>query len=421
MDDTQKLQTPSQLTYHYRYEKLLGEGANGKTYLARNLNTGEAVAIKALKRFQRNDFKNYDLFKREAETLSSIHVHGVPRFFESIFSEDPTGENFIIQEFVSAPSLQSYLDKKRKFTERETLYMMAKIATILSSLHSYVPPVIHRDIKPANILCTLPDEGMSWEQIDPFLIDFGAVANAHSSDRSTIAGTVGYMAPEQNLGECLPQSDFYALGATALHMLTCKAPYNMEFETYTIKIDKEIAANAPLTSQNMKALLAILLDYNFDKRPKNAKDLLQMINNVQNNRAPEANIEKQNKPPSRLQRFGTFMQHLIFGENNLSPTVDYIETNGYIQTMAYGFVQFTFDANGMSWLGRAKLPFSQKKPNATTPRDTYTFRTVKPHTPCVVSYHPQNPAVCKLVSIELPFTPKSESKNNNDKPHPVSF
>ena len=104
--------------YHYRYEKLIGEGANGKTYLARNLNTGEAVAIKALKQFQRNDFKSFDLFKREAETLSSIHVHGVPRFYESIISDNPDSENFIIQEYVSAPSLQSYLDDKRKFTER---------------------------------------------------------------------------------------------------------------------------------------------------------------------------------------------------------------------------------------------------------------------------------------------------------------
>ena len=402
MNDKKPISTPPQLMYHYRYEKLLGEGANGKTYLARNLNTGDAVAIKALKRFQRNDFKNYELFKREAETLSSIHVHGVPRFFESIFSEDPTGENFIIQEFVSAPSLQSYLDEKRKFTERETLYMMEKIATILQNLHAYSPPVIHRDIKPANILCSLPDEGESWANIDPFLIDFGAVANAHSSDRSTIAGTVGYMAPEQNLGECLPQSDFYALGATALHMLTCKAPYNMEFETYTIKIDKELAANAPQTSQNMKALLAILLDHNYDKRPKNANDLLTMINNVLNNRAPDKNIEDQNKPPSRLQRFRTFVRNLIFGDSGWSHAGGLVRTNGYIQTMAYGQVQFTFDANGMSWIGRAKLPIKQQKPNQ---KEIITIQAVKPHTPCVVAYQPQHPATNRLVSIEYTSPP----------------
>lgn len=382
--------------YHYRYEKLIGEGANGKTYLARNLNTGEAVAIKALKQFQRNDFKSFDLFKREAETLSSIHVHGVPRFYESIISDNPDSENFIIQEYVSAPSLQSYLDDKRKFTERETLILMSKISTILYSLHSqYTPPVIHRDIKPANILCTLPEDG-SWENIDPYLIDFGAVANAHSSDRSTIAGTVGYMAPEQNLGECLPQSDYYALGATAIHMLTGKAPFTMEFDTYTIKIDKELAANAPQTSQNMKKLLELLLDYKLDHRPQNASELSMMIKNVLNNRAPNTNIKKDDEKPGLLARFGAYMTNLIFGDKSWSGSdKDFVKTTGYIQAVAYGCYQFTFDANGMSWIGRSPARAGN---------------TIKPHYPCKVAYHPQHPATCKLVSVDVPNLPSHSKK-----------
>ena len=69
---------PSQLAFRYRYERLLGEGSNGKTYLATSLTTGERVAIKALKLKQSESFKGFELFKREAETLSSIEVPGVP-------------------------------------------------------------------------------------------------------------------------------------------------------------------------------------------------------------------------------------------------------------------------------------------------------------------------------------------------------
>ncbi|MBQ9394166.1 MAG: protein kinase, partial [Proteobacteria bacterium] len=189
-----ELKTPQQIANHYRYIKLLGEGSNGKTYLAEALGNGAQVAVKALKLNQSASFKSFELFKREAETLSSIRVRGVPQFYESILSDDIGGECYIIQEYVDAPSIQSYLDAGRIFSERETLWIMRKIADILYSLHTqYSPPIIHRDIKPSNILCRLPEENEGWEGIEPYLIDFGAVANAHSnSDKSTVAGTVGY-------------------------------------------------------------------------------------------------------------------------------------------------------------------------------------------------------------------------------------
>jgi hypothetical protein len=59
-----------------------------------------------------------------------------------------------------------------------------------------------------------------------FLIDFGAVvAQSVGSDEpgSTVAGTFGYMPPEQTQGRATPQSDLYALGATLLNVLTNRA------------------------------------------------------------------------------------------------------------------------------------------------------------------------------------------------------
>ena len=71
MHDPAAAEFPSQLSFRYRYEKLLGEGSNGKTFLATSLITGQPVAIKALKLNQNDSFKSFELFKREAETLSS--------------------------------------------------------------------------------------------------------------------------------------------------------------------------------------------------------------------------------------------------------------------------------------------------------------------------------------------------------------
>ncbi|MBQ8035831.1 MAG: serine/threonine protein kinase, partial [Proteobacteria bacterium] len=63
------IQTPPELAHKYRYIDLLGEGANGKTYLARTTLNDERVAIKALKLSQIENFKSLDLFQREAEVL----------------------------------------------------------------------------------------------------------------------------------------------------------------------------------------------------------------------------------------------------------------------------------------------------------------------------------------------------------------
>ena len=74
--------TPEILNLDYRYIKLLGEGASGLTWLAKDRKTALDVAIKELKFVE--DFKLLELFEREAEVLQSIQVDGVPKFYKHI-------------------------------------------------------------------------------------------------------------------------------------------------------------------------------------------------------------------------------------------------------------------------------------------------------------------------------------------------
>ncbi|MBQ9244248.1 MAG: serine/threonine protein kinase [Proteobacteria bacterium] len=306
------LKTPQLLMLKYRYEQLLGEGTNGKTYLATDLRTGDKLAIKALKLNQNDSFKSFELFKREAETLASLNVAGIPKFYESILSEEIGGECYIVQEYIDAPSIQSLLAQGRKFSEDETLTIMKKAAEILHILHTqYAPPIIHRDIKPSNILINLADKShLADKQL--YLIDFGAVANAHSNtDKSTIAGTIGYMAPEQNFGECLPQTDLYALGATALHMLTGVPPYEMAFETFSIKYNDALDKYAPNTSKKMRKLLGMLLNYAYDKRPASAEALLQMIKNIRTDSTELPALNNAQKKAVQLLNTGIHLVNIL--------------------------------------------------------------------------------------------------------------
>ncbi len=271
-ENTTEIVTPELLNLDYRYIRLLGEGANGRTWLARERKTGLNVAVKELKFVE--DFKSFELFQREAEVLKSIKVEGVPRYIDSIFTPDMTG--YIIQEYITAPSLESFLEKGELFDEEEVYLILELTSKILFALQTqYIPAIIHRDIKPGNILyqrATANEEAKVW------LIDFGAVDNAHKqSSGSTIAGTFGYMSPEQLQGEVSPRSDFYSLGATALHLLTGVFPYEIPSELFALKFHPVIEEKAPDTTKPMVNFLDKLLASSAEKRPQDIKQLRTLL------------------------------------------------------------------------------------------------------------------------------------------------
>ncbi|MBQ9395483.1 MAG: serine/threonine protein kinase [Proteobacteria bacterium] len=267
-----EIRTPEILNLDYRYIRLLGEGANGRTWLARDRRTGLDVAIKELKFAE--DFKSYELFQREAEVLQSVRVEGVPRFIKSVSLPDMT--SYIVQEYIPYPSLESRLDKGEIFDEEEVYKILELVSRILFALQTqYVPAIIHRDIKPGNILyCpeTATEDAKAW------LIDFGAVDNAHKqTSGSTIAGTFGYMSPEQSQGEVSPRSDFYSLGATALHLLTGVFPYDIPRNLFQMQFRPVIQEKAPKTTKPMVDFLDALLASNAEDRPQDIKELRTLL------------------------------------------------------------------------------------------------------------------------------------------------
>ncbi len=269
-------ETPEVLLNHgYQYTSLIGEGSNGKTYRAKNLKTGEIVAIKAIKFSQ--DLKNYELFKREAETLKTIHTAGVPKFYDYITNETSFTECWLVQEHIKGQSIFDKIELKARqgyrYTESETLNLLRECALIIYSLQTdYMPPIIHRDIKPSNILVNFKGDRV-------YLIDFGAVTNpTRRSTSTTVAGTVGYMAPEQLLGESVIQSDYFSLGATALHMLTGVHPSEFPTDNFQIEFDGLLYEYCPKLSANTHVLLHKLLEPHASDRPSNAHELLELIN-----------------------------------------------------------------------------------------------------------------------------------------------
>lgn len=286
-----EIATPEIMQRRYRFVRLIGEGSYAKTYLAVDRVSGAKVAVKQLKTV--GDFKSLDLFRREVETMKSVDIDGVPKYLDYVERKGSYDDYYIVQEFIDGRSLLDCIDEMNEsglvFAERIVLDFANSMVQILFFLETqYQPPIIHRDIKPSNILLT-PD--MKF-----YLIDFGAVANPErKSLNSTIAGTQGYMAPEQLMGDCTIQSDYYGLGATMLHMITGVPPYKIDTDGMKLQFEQVIAEQAPHTSERMIGALSKLLAVRPEERPKNCAELYELLNKSESEDDNDNRKKKWNK------------------------------------------------------------------------------------------------------------------------------
>lgn len=200
-----------------RYERLglLGRGASGTTWRGRDVQTGRVVAIKDMPLPMGE--KARALIHREAEVLRQLNHPGIPRYLDHHITEGPHGHTLsLVMELVEGQTLEERTLAHR-FTADEVTQVLLELGDVLEYLHDLSPPVVHRDIKPSNVI-----RRSNWRLA---LIDFGAVRDHLTLlGGSTVAGTFGYMAPEQFAGDAAPASDLYGMGALAVHLLTRRDP-----------------------------------------------------------------------------------------------------------------------------------------------------------------------------------------------------
>ena len=252
------------------YETLeeVGAGAFGTTFRARHRVSGDVVALKRLRLAGLEEWKPVERFEREARALRSLSHPGVVRFIEAFDAKDEQGYSFcLVSEFIDGPTLGQKIVDGDRWSEDQARALLEQLLETLHYLHGLSPRVVHRDIKPGNIVLSKDDR--------PILIDFGAVADFTPSGGDggpTVAGTAGYMAPEQALGAVDHRSDLYGLGATLLHVLTHVHPIEFPRDGLNLDLRSQLGC-----SEDLIAILARLLEANPVDRFQSAGDALAAL------------------------------------------------------------------------------------------------------------------------------------------------
>ncbi|TNE92152.1 MAG: hypothetical protein EP330_03085 [Deltaproteobacteria bacterium] len=223
----------------YRSFGLLGRGAMGEVYLARDRALGRNVAVKALDPQLVSEPALAARFHQEAQITAQLdHPCIVPVYG---IESRPDGSPAYSMKLVKGMELADGLKLAREALdagkpEPEDLDLNGRLVTFLSvcAAMSYAHDrgVLHRDLKPANIMLGPHHEVlvMDWGIAKVIgssedILPESAGARAHETQIGIVVGTPQYMSPEQASADgsaLTPKSDQYALGLILQELVTLK-------------------------------------------------------------------------------------------------------------------------------------------------------------------------------------------------------
>ena len=236
---------------------------SARPFVAEQVETGETVVVKRLSVKGLPDWKPFDRFEREAKVLRSLEHPGVVAFVDAFAEGD---DYYIVSELIEGETLGQKIEGGARWSEAAATELLRHLLETLAYLHGLSPRVVHRDIKPGNIL--LRPDGR------PVLVDFGAaldLAARRADGGLTVAGTAGYMPPEQAMGNAEPRSDLFGVGATMLHALSHTHPSEL-LDGLRLQIPDDVAV-----SEKLRRILERLIEPNPSDRFQSAEAALAAL------------------------------------------------------------------------------------------------------------------------------------------------
>jgi tetratricopeptide (TPR) repeat protein/tRNA A-37 threonylcarbamoyl transferase component Bud32 len=228
VDDSPSSGTSTGSISRFTILEVLGEGAMGVVYRARDAMLGRDVALKLIRPELAAEPRNRSRFLRECRAAAALNHPGVATIYEA--GETGDGQLYLASELVAGETLQDRLERDGAMSPEEVVAVGIQLADALEAAHSR--GAIHRDIKPSNLMLTA-DGRLK-------VLDFGlarlvqADGTDSGDDRRTVdqtqegavVGTPAYMSPEQASGMTVDaRTDVFSAGCVLYELATGVSPF----------------------------------------------------------------------------------------------------------------------------------------------------------------------------------------------------
>ncbi len=207
----------------YELLSIVGRGGNSLVYNARpidelrgELNLPETVAVKLFTDASSSP-ELLERIQREAMCLKAINHPRVVKIYDYSASLELS---YLVLEHAPGGDVKGILERKGKLEADAALRFGIQLLDALTVIHG--AEILHRDIKPENLL--IAEDGTIR------LSDFGVSKFFYEQEQlpedNIVRGTLGYIAPEQLIGEQeTAATDIFAAAVTIFEMLTGRLPF----------------------------------------------------------------------------------------------------------------------------------------------------------------------------------------------------
>ena len=276
----------------YKVVRRLAEGGMSTVFLAVNERIGKDVAVKVLHPVVALDEDVVERFEREARIGSRIKSDHIADVYD--FGALPTGERFMVMEYLEGESLAEKLERERTVSPRVLATIADQVLSALVAAHN--AGIVHRDLKPENIVIL-----QRGKDITVKLVDFGIskVVGAGEGPVSTrwgqtlmrrtaanaVLGTPLYMSPEQargNSAQVDQRTDLYALGVI-LYEATCGEPpilgENVNDLLFRVALDEPtpLATRMPSVDPALAAIVTRAMKKDLAERFQSAEEMRDAV------------------------------------------------------------------------------------------------------------------------------------------------
>ncbi|MGE0355104.1 MAG: protein kinase [Gemmatimonadales bacterium] len=275
------------LDTRYQVLKKLGEGGMSFVYLAREIATGDTVAIKVLSPKLSAEKTSVERLRREAGLAMRLNHPNVCRILRLGETED--GLIYLVMPYLEGDLLSDREISKGPLTLDEGLPVLIQLCRGLQ--HAHELHIIHRDLKPENVML-VPDTEFQ-NGIRAVVMDFGLAKERRAEPElakltatGIVLGTPEFMSPEQIRGKPLDsRSDIYALAILAFEMFTGQLPFQGR-SAQEMMIARLRGTALPLRQAKpdlppkLETVISKALDADPDKRYPTMQDFAEAVSGI---------------------------------------------------------------------------------------------------------------------------------------------